>query len=245
MKIISEAVRIIVFFAIVSIITSGLERVNHSISSVHHILFVMDESFSDQATKEIQSYVHMLRFNGCYNPAALVDHLPERFTCIACIESQLLPHNTAKLVIKTYEPLACISHDQLITMDGTVLSQAIFNEKVIKELDTVELQSPLDAQKIPTFIKTVVDSIRADLFKSYRMHWVDEHTICLIDKNNPHITIVCSNETLPDTSMQKKCVDLVHDKMMQKPNAQWKADIRFDDQIIISMDKGGQNGTYV
>ena len=187
----------------------------------------------------------MLRFNGCYNAAALVDHLPERFVCIATIESQLLPHNTAKLVIKTYEPLACISSEELITTNGIILSQQVFNETVIKGLDSVELAGPLDSQKIPMFIKTVLDSIRADLLKAYRMRWVDEHTICLIDKNNPHITIVCSNETLPDTTMQKKCVELVHDKMLQKPDAQWKADIRFDDQIIISMDKGGQNGTYV
>jgi uncharacterized protein YcfL len=244
MKIISEAVRLIVFFALVSLVTSSLEQV-HSVSKVQHILFDMDEALSENASKEIQSYVHMLRMNGSYNPGALVDHLPERFNCIAQIESQLLPHNTAKLTITTHAPLACISADQVITVDGVILSQQVFTEKLIKELDRVELAGALDSEKIPVFVKTVADSIQADLFKSYRMTWVDEHTICLTDKNHPQITIVCSNEKLPDLSMQKKCADLVHDKMLQKPDAQWKADIRFDDQIIISMDKGGQNGTYV
>ncbi len=245
MKIVSEAVRILAFFAIVSIVTTNLERVSRSLSSVQHILFQIDESLSSDTRNEIKSYVHMLRFNGKYNPAALVDHLPDRFACIAGIESQTFAHNTAKLVIKTHEPLVKISDDQLVTMNGEILSQRFFDTNLLSQLDLVQVSLPVNPDKIPILVKTITDSIQADLLKSYSMVWIDEHTIRLQDKQNSRITIVCSDETLPDESMQAKCAALAQDKLSQKPNVRWKADIRFEDQIIVSMDKGGQNGTYV
>ena len=244
MKIISELVRVAVLFVVVSYVTTNIQNFCSSVSRVQHVTFETDLLFSPQTVEEILSYTHLLRFNSSYNPAALVKHLPERFSCIKSIDIQPLPYNAAKLIISAKEPLVAINNKHILTKSGTLLSCGNYDEKTRESLTSIAMAEAEMHNITPVMLQALSYCIDSKLTKSYNIEWLHEHELRLYDKNNKYVAIVCDSASLPNEKQLSQCTELIKEKITQKPNAQWKADVRFDDQIIISMDKGGQHGTF-
>ena len=157
MKIFSELIRLAALFMVISFITTNVQNLLSSVSSVQYISFDIDSNLSECIEKEIFAYVHLLRFNGRYNPAALVKHLPNRFNCIESIEVEPLPYNTARLKIRAHEPLALVNN-KILTQSGKLSWANLYDSMVSASLVSISLPQEIAiSASLPSFLSMASD----------------------------------------------------------------------------------------
>ncbi len=258
MKIIVLSVRVLVIVLCVSLVMSSVRKVHTSVCSVCHLLIDTDEVLSSSATDEIRTAISLMqRDDGTYNPASIVQTLPKQFaSLIKSVSIQSVAYNTAHIVIGSFEPLAKINADYVLTEHGCVVSAAQFTDEVLAMVPPMQIV----ATTIPTTVSdqvlaTVTHCIHEGMSDHYLFVLVSDHELRLHDKSEPRFSIVCDPSHAPEKEMIERCEhlkkQLVSDAATpanSKALKCWKADIRFHDQIVVSQeqrDKRGEHGTYV
>ncbi len=85
-----------------------------------------------------------------------------------------------------------------------------------------------------------------ELFSAFEVCWNNEHEVWLHDKQHKKFSLLCNAATIPDQKMVRygNCIKQSLEQrnlFAQARKHQWVADMRFADQIVVFLDRGGRH----
>ncbi len=224
---------------------AALHRTWNSICAVHYVTYSFDSQLSPSAQETISQFVRFFEYQGEYNPTAIVAQLPQEFPCIKSISVRHLPYHVAQVAVAAHDPVIRINDDCVLTEKQTIISNSYYALFVINELPELSVAAPVPSTVSEQIMLAIKRCMKESVFEQYALSFVGEHEWYLCDKNDPSFTLVCDTETFP---IQDRIATYqrVKKKIKNRVNAKkWMADVRFDNQIILSMGKGGRHGKWV
>lgn len=223
--------------------------VRSSIWQVRHVLISSDDVLSSQSKKEIELYVQLMENEGTYNPTILVSQLITQFPFIKDVCVQRLAYNTAEFSISAYEPCARVNQAHVLTERGSLVAAHLYNADALALCPPLTIRiSPLPEILPDHMMTSIMGSLKNDCASHYNIVLINEHEMRLYDKDTPNFCVVCDAASIPEQGMLDKCQDLKKKLLARtgtKQQKNWRADIRFHDQIVVSMEKGGEYGSCI
>jgi hypothetical protein len=168
---------------------------------------------------------------------------------------QNAPH-IKKLTINRYKPgqvavkltterpfllIKKLPSDHLILSEaGTYTPQSSYARSSVTGLAHIIVNdqqfTPSDQQALFTWAQKLPD----DFFDHYAIEWHKNTNIVLRDKQLSRLTVIATAETTFTPKVLKKLADMRAQVEQKKGTKEWKADIRFNKQIVLSEIKKGK-----
>lgn len=227
----------------VGAVIGGIHKVCSAITSIRYVTLDFDSNLSPLCCQLIKRKVALSASNGTYNPETIIQSIPADIRSIQSIEMQHLPYHTALITVHAFEPIARINVHYLLLENQSIVSADHYAEYSVAPLHAVTVPNPVPLSLNTTIVAGIKASINEKVFDYYTFYIGDENEWYLHDKHDPAFTICCNASALPISFLQTT-YEKLKKKMKNKIRAQtkWTADIRFRNQIILSMDKRGSYG---
>lgn len=233
----------------ISCINTSLRMVRSSVWQVRHVLISFDDVLSSQSQQEIEKYVRLMESEGSYNPTTLTPLLITQFSCIKDVCVQRLAYNTAEFSISAYEPCAYVNQTHVLTEHGKLFNAQLYNSNVLALCPSLDIRiKPLPEILSEQIVTGIMGALKNDCAAQYRLVLIDDHELRLYDKDMPSFCVICDAMSIPQQNTLDRCQDLKKKLLARtgtKQQKNWRADIRFHDQIVVSMEKGGEHGSSV
>jgi len=168
------------------------------------------------------------------NPHKLLKQV-KQLTGIGACECRFTNRSVLELEICADEPLCLLNNDKIITTSGTVLDAALFQPYIIQRLACITT-SPAVIPSVP-FINWL-DLLSAEVFQRYAIHYDNDFSITLTDKNDANWCIRYTTSIVP-TTQHIAWLDTIKQQLVSATSGRynnrctWVADIRFENQIIV------------
>ena len=226
--------------------TALFYKMCHSMCAIRYVTFAFDPQFSFNACEAIKKQVALAQSDEVYNPQTIVDEISYYFESVKSVTLQQLPHHTAHITIEAYEPIVRINIDQLLLENQSIINAGHYAEYKCALLYQMSVGSPVPTQVCPEIMAAIKRCVYEQLFDHYTFYITNESEWYLHDMKDPAFTLCCNALSLP-IGLLHGSYDLLKKQAKKKgvQKAKWMADIRFHDQIILSMDKGGRYGKTI
>lgn len=200
------------------------------------ITVICDKSF----TKKTEDSIRCAVIQGINEKKTITDILTTLQKIAPTISDVIIryhPHTTYTKVVCEY-PWIMVKqppHNHwIITPQGTYSDQKIYEQWMLKNLPSITIESPHFTYQEKNHLYLWASQIPQDILESHSIVWKRPTHITLYDPKKPLRKIITNIETKITPQLQKKLsiVDLKHTP--KKNNLSWKADVRFDNQIVLS-----------
>lgn len=204
--------------------------------AIHDIAIDIDPLVSDTIQLNIQRTIHdSLKTQSM---KSIVRALCEQYSCIKNITCSYAIAHTASLTIVARVPVYAANSTHIITEDGHWVMRSLYQPWAIRQLITVMvpphfMHDVVMQEKINSALYKCVTSA---VFTQYVLCIHDEMNFCLHDKENSTFSVVFNNTKIPDTTCLHQC-QIIKEELKIKGELikkQWIADVRFENQIILS-----------
>lgn len=230
-------------FSCVGLALGLVYKVGSSVCSIRYVTFDFDERLSPMARSAIMHYVHECQSHGLYNAYAIVDEVPLYFSSVKSIAVQYLPLQTAHITIDGYDPLIRINDEQVLIENNAIITAANYGQFVLSNLYQLSLAGATPEKISSEITDSIKHAIHEKLFDHYTFHFANAQEWYLKDKEDPAFTLCCNSRSVPLGNIQKRYAQLKKEVLKKTDVKQkWMADVRFQNQIILSMSKGGHYG---
>jgi len=202
------------------------------------ITYHFDDRLSKKSQKKIVAYIEQHRYA---HSQALVSSVCSTFDYIKSAQLHYTPH-TVNIHIQAHNLSAIINNQYAVTTSleySTLLNIHDFNPQIINELKQLNLDTieHVSAQSIlPSTIHEWIIRMPHDLFTQFHVSWIDENNIECTYKKDPQLTIRCTHTQNIDATDIESCLYAKNTlpSHMLSIHKKIVADVRFDQQIIIS-----------
>lgn len=221
----------------------SIHVVLHTALAIRYITFSFDPQLSQSMCNAIKERVTLFQAHGMYNLDAIIEQLPNFFVAIKSLEIEQFPQHMALLTIKAFDPIVRVNDDRLLMENQAILPAGYYAHSTIASLQKIMVASPILSSMSPSIMTAMKRCLAEKIFDHYTVYLVSEHEWYLEDAKDPLFTLCCNASSLP--------VDMLHMAYNRLKNQikkgevskkKWIADMRFHDQIILSMNKGGRYG---
>lgn len=217
--------------------------IGSSVCAIRYVTFEFDPRLSPMARSAISHYVHECQSHGYYNARAIVADIPNYFSSVRAISVQYLPLQTAHITIDGFDPLIRINEDQVLVENNSIIRSANYGQYVLSGLYQLSVAGMAPEKVSPEIADSIKHAIHEKLFDHYTFHFANAQEWYLNDKEDPAFTVCCNARSVPLGNIQKRYAQLKKEVLKKTDLKQkWMADVRFQNQIILSMSKGGHYG---
>ena len=234
--------RIVLLSLAVIAVISLVNHISDSIFSIRYINYNFDDRLSAPASVAIKNYVENCQLAGVYNIRAIIEELPARCASVKSISLLRVPPHTAQLSITLFDPIIAINNDKVLIENNNVINAAYYADYVKSSLYAMTV-TEVPASFGSELATSIAHAIQEKLFDHYTFNIASEHEWYLQDKQDPAFTVCCNAASVPMGLMQEKYAQLK--KLIRKKEltkTAWIADVRFKDQIVLSMSTRGHYG---
>ncbi len=238
-------------FRIITVIVGllGVGVVTHtiyrSVCAVHYVAYAFDHAISPEQQRNIRAQVALFENDGSYNPRTIVATI-SAFACVKSVSVQCCASHTAQISVEANGPIVRINGSHVLTEAKTIIPENSYALYVLNALPSLSMATALPDQCSDQMMSTVKSCVKDRIFERYTLSWVNEHELYFRDINDPSFSLLCDVVSLP-THTALLSYEQVKNSIKRRKAApsHWVADLRFDDQIIVSRDQGGGYGKGV
>jgi hypothetical protein len=161
--------------------------------------------------------------------------------CIQSVTCSYAVAHQADLAIIARVPRYVINNAYVITDDGTWTAQSLYSLPVTQYLVRLVLPNNFVGQEvIQKRVNDLLKQIPPTVLKTHLFCMHDEMSFCLHDKQDPWFSIVFNHLNVPTYESFIHC-EMIKNELKEKEECAkkflWAADIRFENQIIVSMSR--------
>ena len=204
----------------------------------HPIALHFDSLFSDQACKEISSWLQE-----SHRPCSihsLMSDVEKQFGCIRSVRYLWKPSGIYDIFISAHSPRILYGTTLVITDHTDVVSQTYFASSYLEKLPAIKCKTDVSID-ITDQARTVFIAMPPVVFQKYFITWYDQTRIWLHSKQQSHHIILADSLSVVDTVKIEKAFGLYKSKIKQNKKIDHKKlmyDIRFNNQILEYVMKG-------
>lgn len=182
---------------------------------------------------------------------AYIEALATQFPFLTDIDAHLTPH-IKRLYISGQLPTPLfIVNDTIIFNNTSSAPTHLFAKEFYTDLPVITVPRLLsDPKQVLTSQEiTLFKQLPFELFKPYTIVWHDMTDAYLYPKDSSFVSLRFHAQSIPTIETMKKykrlCDEYEQPSSPKKKAVHWVADVRFEKQIIVSIDrqKGGNYGT--
>ncbi len=238
--------RIIALVFLVAGVSIGTHKLYRSICAVQYVTYAFDQILSCELQRDIREQVALFENEGSYNPRTIISIICEQFPCVKSVAVHCQASNTATIEITAHDPIVRINGAHVLTDAKTIIPDRSYALYVVDSLPSFSMASALPERCSDRMMGAVRRCVEDRIFEQYTLSWVNEHELYFHDMRDPSFSLLCDAVSLP-THSTLISYEQLKDSIKNRKSAQnhWVADLRFDDQIIVSRDKGGRYGKGV
>ena len=233
---------------IVLVLGSGIvvHTVYRSVCAVQYVTYAFDQTLSPELQREIVAQVALFENDGSYNPRTILETITQQFPCVQSVAVHCRASNTALVEVAAHDPMVRINGTHVLTDSKMIIPDRSYALYVIDALPSFSMAAVLPDECSDRMMDAVRSCIKDRIFEQYTLSWVNEHELYFHDMNDPSFSMLCDAVSLPTHSTLISYEQLKNSiKNRKSATNRWVADLRFDDQIIVSGDKGGRDGKGV
>lgn len=214
------------------------------VCSIDECVVSVEGSASTMVAADAVEYVHAQWPKSSLFFDQLCAQTMSKFDWIVSIDVALLPYRKAMIELVAYEPLYRINNDYVVTVTGKLLPKNNFDSLLVSALGHINIVFSNNEPVLSDACRQFILAIPSSLLDTYQCVWESDTRVRLYDKQQTHFVIVCHPLMMPNEKMIQHCNalkgELVERCVFELPRAKtWVADIRFEDQIVVSQEKGG------
>lgn len=210
--------------------------------------FTLDSNFSQTMKSEIKSFIDRA-YKENKKPASLLPSIESQFPVIRSIIVDMQNPDQLNFTIQAYQPMFMVNDSFVLSEQGQIFDKAVFENKLISQLENVTYDGTLHHKDIDRLIK-FVGSLSDPILQDFSIRWVGKYNVWLDQKNGDDLSLLVGYSRPPTILDIAECRNLrgqVIDKPCKdkrgkpcKSNSTWVCDLRFDQQIVLfSTNKGG------
>lgn len=220
----------------------GIYTLLHTITGIRYVTFSFDPQLSPITCAAIKKKVMLAEHDGIYNPVAIVETILTSFPVVKSLEIEQFPPHIARVSIAAYDPIIGINNDRILIENQLILSADYYAAYRVKPLQKIRCSGPLPERISSSIMHAMKQCLAQKVFDYYTVYMVNEHEWYFTDIKDPLFTLCCNTASLPVDTVQIAYLQLKKQLKKESHAKKWIADMRFSDQIILSMDKGGRYG---
>ena len=130
-----------------------------------------------------------------------------------------------------------------MTVHGVVVQSSLFTHKTLKDIPAVTVSpETLACHDELATLHACLKDFDTHFLQTFSMRWANRFAIDFIDVIDPYFSMRCHHKALPNPSMiahyapVKEVMHHLKTTASKKSKKEWVADMRFDNQIVISGD---------
>ena len=232
----------------IAVLGAGLltNTIYRSICAVRYVTYAFDQTISPELQRDITAQVALFEHEGSYNPRTIISTITQQFSCVKSVSVHCRASHTAEIEITAHNPIVRINGTHVLTDAKTIISDNSYALYVVDALPSFSIAVALPDQCSDRMMSAVKQCIKDRIFERYTLSWVNEHELYFRDVHDPSFSLLCDTASLPTYRTLLSYEQLKNSiKSRKSPMNRWVADLRFDDQIIVSGDQGGRYGKGV
>lgn len=236
-----------IFVLVIAVLGAGAltQKLYYLVCALRYVSYTFSPTISPAQQQDIKAQVALFKHDGMYNPYCIIDTI-KSFSCVKSVSVHCSASHTAHIIVEAYDPIVRINGTHVLTAAKTIIPDRSYAWYVLNNLPSLSMASVLPEHCSDRMMDAVRRCIKEQIFERYTLSWVNEHELYFRDINDPSFSLLCDAVSLPTHALLISCEQVKNSiKRDHSVPKSWVADLRFDDQIIVSRDKGGGYGKGV
>jgi len=151
-------------------------------------------------------------------------------------------HKKLQVSIQAAEPRICFNDHTVLLSTGNLIHKDSFNAHAYQETPSVQCAEHKNTHELSRAFKRWLLTMPTAIMATYMITYHDDYRIILQHKTM-HTHIICNVDTCMSEQLSKLCEQIIEQKMHEGTRAlSYTADVRFENQIIVSSQKRGTYG---
>jgi hypothetical protein len=201
--------------------------------AVHRFAVSYDALISPQTQSAITAYVNSYP-TYALNFALLEQSLKQKFSCIASIQASAQPNGIIKLHIDTIRPLYLLNDKYMITAHNSIINADYYTDAITQKIPTLQMALQSDQKNLSEKTFAYISTLCTLALSDMAVFWKQPHDIH-IHLPTDNIKLRCNANTMPTQELFDRCIQIAQEHNRSSTQAKKVlADIRFDNQIIVS-----------
>lgn len=201
--------------------------------AAHQFQISYDPLISSQTASDITTYINNYPITSL-SFKQLEQSLQKDFACVASIQASAQPHGIIKVYVDAIKPLCVVDDKNIITAHNSIINADFYSPDITQRLPALQISLQTDQKRLPSETFAYLASLYSFNIPHMEIIWKQPHDV-QIHLLTENIKIRCNAYTTPDQQFFDRCIQIAREH--QQPCIQAKkvlADIRFDNQVIIS-----------
>ena len=147
--------------------------------------------------------------------------------------------------IELDEPLCAVNDDMVLTTRGVLVAHGVYADEELVGLPHVRINEAANGLIVSPSQLSFFRSLPESIFLTHEIIYKNDDELLMQSKGVQH-AYLCAVDTVVDAALMQRCdkvlADLEQQKVTNKKKTRtaWVLDVRFDKQIILYPDMGGQ-----
>lgn len=216
----------------------GVRQACRAVVAVTSYDVQVDAAFSPSFAQTITSFVRAQTDGRLLFMPHLAQVIQEQFPAVETIEITRNACGNVEVLIKGSSPRVVVNQEKAFT-DGKLLPTFQFSQDWLAGRAQVSVSSALCTESLDPVLAHCLAQIDIDLLHTYNVTINDIFESWLHDKQHHNFSIRFNAATLPKNSVVAQCQAIKNEllasgALTKKPQKKWIADVRFDNQIVVS-----------
>ncbi len=217
-------------------VTCTVQKAYQSLSKEMQPAYAIDPLFSNNVHQNIKQFVQHCDAKD----ASIVENVQQAFPFVHAISCEKKASGVTLYAVRSKKPFMRVNDQFVLTRDGNLFSEQLFADDVVDVLPTLRTVSNTTSRIAPEII-ACMKRIPSEILKTHTVTWIDAWHVLFDEKKDINFTILCTKNTVLNQEAMRYC-ERIQDDLAQKGLLgirQWVADMRFENQIILSSGTGG------
>lgn len=216
------------------------------LGSITRCVFNFDNRLSPQVREQI---AHAIEHHVCAGQRyyTIATAITQTFPCIDGISLHHCAPGVVHCDVTSVQPLIHINDAYVVSNEGVLVSPDCFSPTLLKTLHAMQVDDLNKSERMPNSFVVAAQALVPSLLDTYDARWIDDKKIILQEKTEPHFSLICNAQTVPNKQVLAYCQQLKEEMQTKIASAkkkvskaqQWSADIRFEHQIVLVACQGG------
>jgi len=219
----------------------GVNKICHFLLQASQVSFSFDPLLS---TNQKEKIIFTVTHAGLTNPTIIAQLMKEKCPAINKIIVTRQPNHSWHIQVIAGAPRLIVNTEWVLNEQGMLVPRGHYTPQSITQLPHITMKTATaDAPLLSAEFKEWLNALNPALFGRYDISWNHDFEIELVEKNNPAFALVSTCQHRLTEQTITLCDSIKKDIEQQKNNQSamglYKADIRFDNQVVVS---GGPRG---
>ena len=241
---------------LILVIFVGLRKNSAPFFSVTEYQCIQDGALSDEYCSTINGTLSELLKNNCA-AHVIIDQLKNQFSALKKIVISYQPAAT-RVKILAHEPKCCVNNSVVLTAHDELFDKNVFAEDAVADVPKIvcnsslslsscahsELVEELSARGNPStgsgralgdLVSSLLQQLPQGIDKIYNIELMNKYCVHLVDKEQPHFTIISSIAQKKSPQLLAQCATIkknIDERKGFEKGVCWVADTRFAHYIV-------------